>query len=955
MKDKIQLLLFMVVFSVCAYGQVQNINGLKTRITNVPEETGTQTKVLVLGDNDYPYYIHKDSIKGQEIDTSKFLVKDSINKITTDFNITSPNETTKLTLNDNSFKVENNNGSRIEWNIDDVSFSNRNNNNTRYFGFNTSSISGSFKKIIGQSSETILSYNLSSSVVSGLDGEYPNDKQYRLSYDGISGKYPTKGRWEIKPTKVGNSYITLPIVGTSSQHRVITTSVNNQFADNNGNITIDIPFKSSGQGYTYKDRPDSNANNGVIGQQSFDLGRNDTAWQNGTQKGALGRENFVVGWNNVTKNYLSTSFGQANDNDGYSSVTFGEKNKIITTTPRTESTPFPNTSRHNLVSGGQNTVTDTRYALVHGGANRVTNSATPVVLGVSNTVNNVNSNITSYVIGNSNTINGTSAQNFIVGTRNKIDNGGYNSIIGSTDSNITNVRGGTGNTIFGGVLNNIEKSSTSSHPTNSNTTILGGLSNTAVGYMSTVLGGQENKTITAGETLTGILATVQDESLDPYNYISDSRMFGVGVGYTTSNDSKVRRDGLNVYRNGLVTTPTTTNSLIDSNTKAVVTREYLENKIADIDIPDADLTNVLKKDEENVVTSKFAISNEDGQSIEFQGEYSVDITNPHGTLQLGSNDGFALQYRNTTVSSYVDLYTGGIAGANPLTNNNWSILVNSNTDSELIFPNTGSARVITTSVNNQFADEDGNIEVDLSNLLKKDESNTVTENFALEYDFNTPAISPRTSSIYNVIDGVDNEESLNLRVRDDNGEGSVMSIKNDRIRFYPEEGDSDYIDIAGNKITSSSYVAPTANTDYVQKEYVDSKIGLNTMKGTTANAVSNLFNINHEFANGDTSYMYMATTYEGENAMQLGITDDNGEGARTFLTQTGLKVEHYEGVNGINITGDKITSETYNEPTTDNDYVQKAYIDLRLPAPPTLGCHTLQSNNNVVQWVPCTQ
>lgn len=74
-----------------------------------------------------------------------------------------------------------------------------------------------------------------------------------------------------------------------------------------------------------------------------------------------------------------------------------------------------------------------------------------------------------------------------------------------------------------------------------------------------------------------MLATIQDTSLEPTTYYGSSRVLGIGIGTTNAQGVVSRKDGLNVYNNGLVLAPSVTNSLIDGQVKALVTNEWVNN------------------------------------------------------------------------------------------------------------------------------------------------------------------------------------------------------------------------------------------------------------------------------------------------------------------------------------------------------------------------------------------
>ena len=203
--------------------------------------------------------------------------------------------------------------------------------------------------------------------------------------------------------------------------------------------------------------------------------------------------------------------------------------------------------------------------------------------------NTIENNRSSTVIGGGN--------NRMVGKISPVNNmyDMYNAIIGGNYNTLTN---SISNTILGGTLNNIigEEKSRENGSYNSNNAIIGGYKNkiiTATGtnrqaYSSVIFGGEENiaqghynmiagygnHAVTICEVLTGMYGTVQNTSLSGYDFIRDSRMFNVGIGESTTQ----RRDGLSVFRNGLVTAPRLTTPLINANPRSLVTKEYVDSK-----------------------------------------------------------------------------------------------------------------------------------------------------------------------------------------------------------------------------------------------------------------------------------------------------------------------------------------------------------------------------------------
>ena len=106
----------------------------------------------------------------------------------------------------------------------------------------------------------------------------------------------------------------------------------------------------------------------------------------------------------------------------------------------------------------------------------------------------------------------------------------------------------------------------------------------------------------------------------------------------------------------------------------------------------AEWDDTLKKDEENVVTSNFSISNVDGQSIKFNGDLSVDFTNPYGIVRIGSDEDFAMTY-NIDNGDYFKSSASGIYGKSA---SEWYLKTQYD-ESRMIMPVTGTnERVLTT-------------------------------------------------------------------------------------------------------------------------------------------------------------------------------------------------------------------------------------------------------------------
>lgn len=137
-----------------------------------------------------------------------------------------------------------------------------------------------------------------------------------------------------------------------------------------------------------------------------------------------------------------------------------------------------------------------------------------------------------------------------------------------------------------------------------------------------------------------------------------------------------------------------------------------------------DTSSFVRKSGENLVSSDFSLKNKVGSaesSINLEGIVfkvtSKDVDeNWNATLSFSAEEGLYLTFADG--GRYVVIYDYEIRG------NNF----------RLAFPNIGNNRhFIPVSVNNQFADEFGNIEIESTdtNALKKNESNLVTNDFEI--------------------------------------------------------------------------------------------------------------------------------------------------------------------------------------------------------------------------------
>ena len=310
--------------------------------------------------------------------------------------------------------------------------------------------------------------------------------------------------------------------------------------DENGDIKLPEPeFLENGLGWSLKYAVDNPTFYGVTGDKAVNLSYTPSSnTYTNFPYGAIGMYSFTTGFKNSALGIGAVVLGANN-------LSSGQTNHII---------------------GYRSSITEDR------GTDNIGKHSNGIFAGENNFISN---NIQSVIIG---------------GTSNKI--------VGSADA-----KSGVfskANVILGGLNNEILSSPETNRPAYSSF-ILGGELNKAQGYYN-VVGGYQNHAVTLGETLFGIYSTIQNTSLNGYDYLPDSRIFNIGVGVSNTNNTFVRRDGLSVFRNGLVTVPTLTPALIDAETtgKVVITKEYVNIKL---DSQEDSINNTIVKTIEAFISS----------------------------------------------------------------------------------------------------------------------------------------------------------------------------------------------------------------------------------------------------------------------------------------------------------------------------------------------------------------
>ena len=338
-------------------------------------------------------------------------------------------------------------------------------------------------------------------------------------------------------------------------------TVNNQEPDAQGNIDLEKnEFVKNGKGWSLKYRVDNPTFYGDIGQEAVDFSISksvNTKMPERFSYGANGFNTAVFGMYNSAMDAGSLVSGVQNRSQGQCNNIMSSGSTII----QDKGTGNFTKKDNGIYSGSNNTIENNRNSTVIGGGNNR-------MVGKISPVNNMYDMHNAIIGGNYNTLT-NSISNIILG-------GTLNDIIGEEKSR-ENGSYNSNNAIIGGYKNKIITATGTNRQAYSSV-IFGGEENIAQGYYNMVAG-YGNHAVTAGEVLTGMYGTVQNTSLSGYDFISDSRMFNVGIGFSTTNNGIRRQDGLSVFRNGLVTAPQLTTTHIDTNPRSLVTKEYLDLRI----------------------------------------------------------------------------------------------------------------------------------------------------------------------------------------------------------------------------------------------------------------------------------------------------------------------------------------------------------------------------------------
>ena len=393
--------------------------------------------------------------------------------------------------------------------------------------------------------------------INNIEQKIQTEKTERISEDNIlDGKITTERTERIgadelkldKPTTVGTTTSHPHVVGVDSNGNSAKLTVTDfgkvdgirvngikQPLATDRYVDLNQEFVKNGLGWSLKHQVDNPTFYGALGKFAVNLSNADKINTDVSKPyGAVGEYTFSVG-------YLNHANGNGTFVAGALNTASGQCNHVISfrSTIKEDKGLYNRAKPNNgIFSGEFNTIDSALRSIIIGGQlNTITGK-----------YSNIDSNQANYTY--------------------------ENSIIGG-NSNL--IYEGSRNVIIGGFLNIVKKGDNTNRDSYGSI-ILGGEENRTQGHYN-VVGGFKNHAVTVGETIFGLYSTIQNQNLSGFDYIDESRVFNVGVGKLIGTTNFQRRDGLSVFRNGLVTTPTASNSLIDSDLKAVVTKEYLDTRV----------------------------------------------------------------------------------------------------------------------------------------------------------------------------------------------------------------------------------------------------------------------------------------------------------------------------------------------------------------------------------------
>ncbi|MEN2416396.1 hypothetical protein [Flavobacterium mesophilum] len=277
-------------------------------------------------------------------------------------------------------------------------------------------------------------------------------------------------------------------------------------------------------------------------------------------------------------------------------------------------------------------------AIIGGGyGNTIQSKYSGIFSGTSNSISERSDGRSSFIGGGAgNQIIGSltviGGSNIIVGGNGNINKGYYSSILGGDTNTIEN--NSEASVITGGSFNKVTSNGSFIGSGGDNTasgfrsSVITGTSNEAIGNFSTVLNGVYNQALSFGEISGGIYSTIYTPGSTSDVVLTD-KIFNIGIGTSDT----ARKDGITVFKNGLATLPSVTNTLIaGASGKAIVTKEYLQSVLS------TPASNNIQKTltyPTNFTSSNYTLTSADLDATIFvnNGANDVTITIPAGLGQ----------------------------------------------------------------------------------------------------------------------------------------------------------------------------------------------------------------------------------------------------------------------------------------------------------------------------------
>lgn len=378
-----------------------------------------------------------------------------------------------------------------------------------------------------------------------------NDATNSISLSGEENRISINNNSE-DGSQVGGIYVIngnpKAIKGLSDEAFIATENsdlITKEYFDSNQALLVNATG-----GYSHKYREDNPTYyGGEVASNSIDL----TFSTLDTTTGINGANSFGAGINNIAHSTSSLMLG-------YNSLTFAPYTGV-----------FGGDS--NMIGYGgdiDDLESTTQFAYIFGGkSNNIINGGTSsIVGGKSNTIGSFTQTSGTW---NSNSLIGGESNTIIMSEMSSIIGGAGNRIATNSPKTFDENSKNGFNTILGGKSNSIVSSMMGTRPAFASV-ILGGENNSAQGYYN-IVAGIGNYAVTLGESMFGIYGTQQAPFMSGYTRLPNARIFNIGVGTIDT-----PADGLSVFVNGLVTAPSATNELIDSEStgKALITKEYFD-------------------------------------------------------------------------------------------------------------------------------------------------------------------------------------------------------------------------------------------------------------------------------------------------------------------------------------------------------------------------------------------